>query len=153
MSLPQGGKSETSSTSKNVEARVKYREVRMKYEWSIMNYQWITDSWSLAFSPLVYPNKKFCTKRRRVMHNDHYWVQIHFNMFCLFIWLNKEINLSRMNFTLILVTTEVIFSFYWKKSFVKEISFGPGPGRPEPQKSCPFRALVATYHNSFRDNM
>jgi hypothetical protein len=78
----------------------------------------------------VYPNKKFCIKRRWVMHNDYYWLQIHFNMFCLFIWLNKEINLSRRDFTSILVITEVIFEFYWGKILCKWLILraraGPG---------------------------
>ncbi len=51
--------------------------------------------------------------------------------FCLFIWLNKEINLSRMDFTSILVITEVISEFYWKNFFLKEITFEPGPVRAE----------------------
>jgi hypothetical protein len=110
----------------------------------------------------VYPNKKICTKWRRVMHNDHYWFQIHFNMFCLFIWLNKEIKLCRMNFTSILVITEVIFEFYWEKILCKgtslQVRAGSGWtkvesgraglnkswaawGRGEPQKSGSLRAL------------
>jgi hypothetical protein len=54
-------------------------------------------------------------------------------MFRLFIWLNKEINLSHMNFTSILVITEVIFEFYWEKILCKEniLRARGGPGLAE----------------------
>ena len=81
----------------------------------------------------VYHNKNVCTKGRWVMHNDHYWVRIHFNMLCLFIWLNKEINLSCMDFTSVLVVTEVIFEFYWEKFLCKGhiLRARAGPGGPK----------------------
>jgi len=86
----------------------------------------------------IYPNKNFCIKIYRVIHNGHYWVQIYFNMFCLFVWLDKQINLSYIYFisilaiwqnqihfstsylfSRVLLITGVISEFYLKKKHCK----------------------------------
>ncbi len=100
----------------------------------------------------VYPNKKYRTKRRWVIHTDYYWVQIHFNMFCLFIWLNKEINLSHMDFTSILVITEVIFEFYWGKILCKWhiLRARPGQARLKNSRAGPGWTKVNSSRASIR---